>query len=225
MTGPEDNSADRPNWSRLLLRLGLILLVVYVLHLLIDWATAQAAALGSMPLMLSLLALVLLTYAIVMAVPFAPAIEIGVSLLVLKGAAIAPFVFAATVLGLSLAFLAGRFVPHAWLHAILNDLRLVSASALLERIAPLDQEARLALLKDRLPRWLLPLAGRGRYLLVALLLNLPGNALIGGGGGIAFIAGLSRLYPTGATLLVMALAVLPVPLTVWLNGGDVLRPE
>lgn len=225
MTAPGEKDSSGPNWPRLILRLGVILLAVYLLHLLIDWATAKTEAIGNMPLMLGLLAVVLLTYAILMAIPFAPGIEIGLSLLILKGAAIAPFVFLATVSGLSLAFLAGRFIPYAWLHAILYDLRLMSACALLERIAPLDQQARLSLLKDRLPSWLRPLAGHGRYLLVALLLNLPGNALIGGGGGIAFIAGLSRLYPTGTTLLVMALAVLPVPLAVWLYGGEILRME
>lgn len=222
MTGQGDEPADGPNWPRLILRVGAIFLAVYLLHLLIDWATAQAEAVGNMPLMLGLMLLLLVTYTILMAIPFAPGIEIGISLLILKGAAIAPFVFLATVTGLALAFLAGRFIPYAWLHAILYDLRLMSACALLERIAPLDQEARLSLLKDRLPPRLHPLAGGGRYVLVALLLNLPGNALIGGGGGIAFIAGLSRLYPTGPTLLVMTLAVLPVPMAVWLYGADIL---
>lgn len=224
MTGQGDEPADGPNWPRLILRVGAIFLAVYLLHLLIDWATAQAEAVGNMPLMLGLMLLLLVTYTILMAIPFAPGIEIGISLLILKGAAIAPFVFLATVMGLALAFLAGRFIPYAWLHAILYDLRLMSACALLERIAPLDQEARLSLLKDRLPPRLHPLAGGGRYVLVALLLNLPGNALIGGGGGIAFIAGLSRLYPTGPTPLVMTLAVLPVPMAVWLYGADIL-PE
>lgn len=222
MTDPGQDRRIGPNWSRLLARLGVVLVAVYLLHLLIDWSTEKVAAADSMPLMLGLLAVLLLTYAILMAIPFAPGIEIGISLLVLKGAAIAPFVFGSTVLGLSLAFLAGRFIPYTWLHSILYDLRLMSACALLERIAPLDHEARIALLRERLPSWLRPLAGGGRYVLVALLLNLPGNALIGGGGGIAFIAGLSRLYPTGITLMVMACAVFPVPLAVWLYGTDVL---
>ena len=211
------------SWLRLFLRLGLIFLAVYLLHLLIDWSTAKVAAVGSMPLMLGLLALLLLTYAILMAIPFAPGIEIGISLLILKGAEIAPFVFLATFLGLTLAFLAGRFIPYAWLHALLYDMRLMSACDLLERIAPLDREERLSLLRDRLPHWLRPLVGGGRYILLAVLLNLPGNALIGGGGGIAFISGLSRLYPTGITLIVIALAILPVPLSVWLYGSQVLQ--
>ena len=160
-----------------------------------------------------------------LAIPYVPGIEIGISLLVLRGAEVAPFVFSATVLGLTTAFLAGRFLPYAWLHAFFYDMRLMSACRLLEHVAPLDREARLALLGERLPTWLRPLLGSGRYLVLACLLNLPGNALLGGGGGIAFIAGLSRLYGITATLVVMALAVLPVPFGVWLYGSGFLEGD
>lgn len=211
------------NWARVALRLALLAGLVWGAHLLIGWATGKIEASGNMPLMIGLLALLLLAYATLMAIPFAPGIEIGISLLILRGAEIAPFVYAATVSGLALAFLAGRFVPSAWLYQVFCDLRLMSACRLLERIAPLDHEARLALLTERLPLWAHPVLGLGRYLLLAVLLNVPGNSLLGGGGGLAFIAGLSRLYRTSATIAVIALAVLPVPLSVWLYGSGILR--
>lgn len=223
MIMPADDLRQPSGWRRLALRLGLILLAAYLLHLLLDWAMAQAQATGNMPLMLGFLTLLLVVYAVLLAIPYVPGIEIGIGLLAFQGAEVAPFVYLGTVLGLSAAFLAGRFLPYAWLHSVFFDLRLTSACRLLERIAPLDLEARLALLGGQLPSWLRPLLGHGRYLVLACLLNMPGNALLGGGGGLAFIAGLSRLYGTAATLAVMALAVLPVPLWVWLYGAGFLE--
>lgn len=206
----------------LAIRLAGIVAFVLALHTLIGWVTEVTEGTGNKPLMLGLLSLLLLSYVLLMATPFAPGIEIGISLLILRGAEIAPFVYLATVTGLVLAFLAGRYMPYAWLHAIFYDLRLMSACRLLENTAPLDQEQRLNLLRERLPGWLGPVTGGGRYLMLAVLLNLPGNFVIGGGGGLAFLAGFSRLYGSTATLLTMAAAVLPVPLWVWLYGSDVL---
>ena len=208
---------------RLAKRIAVIAIAVYVLHRLIGWATSVTEASGSMPLMLGLLALLLLTYALLMAIPFAPGIEIGVSLLVLRGAEIAPFVYGATLGGLTLAFLAGRYVPYAWLHGLFWDLRIMSACRLLERLAPLKREERLTLLREHIPGSLQSLTGNGRYLMLAALLNLPGNAILGGGGGLAFIAGLSRVYTTSVTIAVMAAAVLPVPLLVWVYGSGFLE--
>jgi hypothetical protein len=48
--------------------------------------------------------------------------------------------------------------------------------------------------------------------MIAIMLNLPGNALIGGGGGIGLIAGMSRLYPFPKFILLVSLAVTPLPL-------------
>lgn len=210
-------------WGRLAVRGAIAVVAVLALHNLIGWATAKSEASGNMPLMLGLLALLLFSYALLMAVPFAPGIEIGISLLVLHGAEIAPFVYLATVSGLMLSFLVGRFMPHAWLHSFFRDLHLSAACSLLDRIAPLDSQARLDLLRERLPNWLGPTLGHARYVMLAALLNLPGNGLIGGGGGLAFVAGFSRLFRPTATLATVALAVLPMPLLVWLYGSGVLE--
>ena len=45
-----------------------------------------------------------------------------------------------------------------------------------------------------------------------LPLHIPGNALVGGGGGIALLAGLSGLFAPLPTILAFAVAVSPVPL-------------
>jgi len=210
---------------RLGARILVIVIAVFAIHLMTNWAAeqAEAEAAGSDGLMLGVLSALLLAYAILIAIPFMPGIEIGISLLFLKGASIAPLVYAATVLGLALALLAGRFMPYAWLHGFLADLRLRRASKLVERLAPMSREERLEHLAKRAPRWLRPLVRTGRYLLLAVLLNVPGNSVIGGGGGIAFIAGFSRLFRPGVAILVIALAVLPVPLTVWIAGTENLN--
>lgn len=208
---------------RLGLRILVIVAVVYAIHLMMNWATARAGAAGRDGLMLGVLTALLLAYALLIAIPFMPGIEIGISLLILKGASIAPLVYAATVMGLSLALLAGRFTPYTWLHGLLADLRLRRASNLVEHLAPMSREERLEHLAERAPHWLRPMVRTGRYLLLAVLLNLPGNSVIGGGGGIAFIAGFSRLFRPSIAILVIALAVSWVPLIVWIYGTDALQ--
>ncbi len=222
--GSEDITLP-PLWLgaiRLAAKLAVIAAAAYGIHLIMDWATTLAA--GNENLMIGVLTALLLAYALLIAVPFMPGIEIGISLLLLKGAAIAPLVYGATVLGLLLAFAAGRSLPHTWLHGVLADLRLKRACLLVDRLAPMSHEERLAHLSARAPRWLQPLIGPWRYPLLAVLINIPGNAVIGGGGGIAFTAGFSRLFRPGWTALTVALAVLPVPLTVWLTGSTRLLP-
>ncbi len=54
-----------------------------------------------------------------------------------------------------------------------------------------------------------------RYLLFALLINMPGNSLLGGGGGIALVSGFARLYRWPWFVLTVALASLPIPLLVF----------
>ena len=92
---------------------------------------------------------------------------------------------------------------------------MTSAAALVEGALDQPPEARLKRLQAALPdKWAGPLL-RFRYVALALLINLPGNGLLGGGGGICLMTGLSRMFRRGATLLTIALAVLPVPLVVW----------
>jgi len=61
-----------------------------------------------------------------------------------------------------------------------------------------------------------PLVLRGllryRYVALAVAINTPGNVILGGGGGLALMAGLSRLFSPLPFLLTVLIAVLPVPL-------------
>ncbi|WP_347311879.1 hypothetical protein [Defluviimonas sp. SAOS-178_SWC] len=209
--------------GRLLLRLGALALVVWLVHLLIGWTMTEADALKSdarsMPA-LALVALLLVAYALLIALPFVPGAELGITLMMVEGAAIAPFIWAATLSGLALAYGVGSLLPDPMLRRFLADLGLRRAADLVATLQPLDRAARLDFLGARLPRRLSPLVRGQRYVLLALLINLPGNTLLGGGGGILLIAGVSRLFSLAATLLTIAIAVAPVPILVfWLGEG------
>ena len=222
MTGP-------PPWGRVALRMGLRLAVILGIavgvSLLLDWAmymtdhlpTAQA---GRMRLLL--IAGALLIYTVLMATPFVPGIEIGLALLMLRGPDIAPLVFLATVMGLTLAYLVGCRLPLTVIRRFFFDLRMRRVVAMIDQVAPLGPEARLAALSARLPSWADLPVRRLRYLVLALVLNLPGNAVLGGGGGLALMAGLSGLFRPLPTLITIALAVAPVPLILWVWGDTVM---
>ena len=53
---------------------------------------------------------------------------------------------------------------------------------------------------------------------MAIAVNTPGNSIIGGGGGIMILAGLSGLFSPLSTFLTVIIAVSPVPLAVIFLG-------
>ena len=161
-------------------------------------------------------------YTFLLAVPFVPGAEIGIGLMVMLGPRIALLVYLCTVAGLGLAFLLGRMVPLSVLATVSQDVKLERTSRLLREIEPMSKQQRLALLVDRAPKRFIPLLLRYRYLALAVALNIPGNYLIGGGGGIALFAGVSRLYSVSGYLLTIVLSVAPVPLAVFFFGTDLL---
>jgi len=146
------------------------------------------------------------------AIPFVPGAEVGFALLFIFGAQVAPLVYLAMVTALLLAFLLGRLVPLTAAARFLGFLGLQHARALVLDMAARDRADILPLLASNAPARLIPLLLRHRYLAILLLLNLPGNSLLGGGGGLAFVAGFSRVFSFPAYLLTVLLAVAPIPL-------------
>ena len=208
---------------KIALRIAVVLAIAWCVHQLADWAMRESTTMAAdNTLNIGLIAALLLAYALLIAVPFVPGVELGLSLLLLEGPVAAPWVWLATVGGLALAYGAGLMLPAARIAAGLRDIRQNRAAALVDEVAPLNTQGRIDLLCKRLPGWLAPLALRHRYVLLGLLINIPGNALIGGGGGIGMIAGLSRIYAPLPTLLTFAIAVSPVPLLFWIYGVPVL---
>lgn len=160
-----------------------------------------------------------IAFIILLAIPFVPGAEIGLAMLTLFGAEIAPIVYIATITGLMLAFMIGRFLPTATLVRALRFARLKRAAATVKASADLPMEERLTRLMEGGSPRTLRLATRFRYAAVLVAINLPGNFLIGGGGGIAMMAGMSGLFRPLQFLLAVAIAVAPMPLAVMIFGA------
>jgi hypothetical protein len=157
-------------------------------------------------------------YVGLLALPFVPGAEIGIAMLAAFGSGIAPLIYVATVASMMLAFTIGRFLPIGALEALLSLLRMRRAAALVARAAPLSREERLAMLLDGQSKRTVKLGLRYRYIALALAVNTPGNSIIGGGGGIMMIAGLSGIFSPLTTFLTIVIAVSPVPLAVMFLG-------
>lgn len=155
-----------------------------------------------------------LVYIVFLAVPFVPGAEIGLAMLLVFGPRLSFLVYVSTVVALTLAYLVGRSLPVDLAARAFGLVGLAKARDFVKRLAPLSAEQRMDLLVRDSPARLVPYLVRHRYLALAVLLNLPGNVLLGGGGGIALVAGMTRLFPFPAYLLTVALAVAPVPLVV-----------
>jgi hypothetical protein len=151
-------------------------------------------------------------YVVLMALPFMPGIEIGLMLMAMLGVGGIVLVYLCTVLALSLSFLAGRLFPPRHVARALGWMRLERARRLVTELEPLSAEERFRFLARSTPSRIVPFLLRHRYLVLAVLFNVPGNAIIGGGGGIALIAGMSRLFPIPKYVLLVCLAITPVPL-------------
>jgi hypothetical protein len=157
-------------------------------------------------------------YVGLLALPFVPGAEIGIGLLAGFGAAIAPLIYVCTVAAMMLAFTIGRFLPITALERLLWVLRLRRAADLVARAAPLSEDARVAMLLEGQSKRIVPLALRYRYVAMAVAVNTPGNSIIGGGGGIMIVAGLSGIFTPLSTFVTVVIAVSPVPLAVMFLG-------
>jgi len=157
-------------------------------------------------------------YVGLLAMPFVPGAEIGIALLAGFGAAIAPLIYVCTVAAMMLAFAVGRFLPISALERVLQVLRMRRAAELVARAAPLSKGERVAMLLEGQSKRVLHLALQYRYVAMAVAVNTPGNSIIGGGGGIMIIAGLSGIFTPLSTFLTVILAVSPVPLAVIFLG-------
>lgn len=163
-----------------------------------------------------------IVYAVVMAIPFVPGVEIGLSLIGMLGPPIVFLVYVSTVAGLSLSFVVGRIISLKRLINLFDAFQLKRASGLVAALEPMSREERLAFLVSKAPNRLVPVLLRHRYLLLAILFNVPGNFLIGGGGGIAMMAGISGLYSTLGFFVTVLIAVSPLPLAILILGKAVL---
>lgn len=161
-------------------------------------------------------------YSVLLAIPYVPGVEIGLAIIAILGPKIVLLVYLCTLFGLSAGFAFGRLVSQQGLIAFLDELNLHRTCVVLRDIEPMQMQERLAYLVRNAPSRFAPALLRHRHLTLAVALNLPGNFLIGGGGGIALIAGVSRLYSVSGFIATIALATAPVPLAILVLGPQVL---
>lgn len=221
MLNSDDSRSEPPRLTRYL-KFTLVICIIVALNFGSSWL-AQQINFQIFPrhdsmLNTAILVLVLL-YVLLMAIPFMPGIEIGLALMLMLGSKGALLVYLCTIAALSISFIVGRVLPPGPVYRFLTWLHLNKASALVRKIEPLNQQERLKILNEKVPPQLALLLIRYRYLSIAAILNLPGNGLLGGGGGIALIVGMSKIIPFYAFVLLLIVAIAPVPLWFLLYGG------
>lgn len=167
------------------------------------------------PLTIGLLALV---YAIALGVPFVPGMELGLLIMAVFGPLGALVAYVATIGGLSAAYAIGRMLPEPVIARMLERFAISvpreGASFAMDDMLAGSRLGRTA------PAGLAAFLRNYRYLTLALCLNLPGNSIVGGGGGLALLCGLSRQFRWRAFVLTVAVATSPVPMLVALGWLD-----
>ena len=219
------HSVVRRRW-RMLFRVGLVIGLVVCINLFARWLGHQLeieVRPSNDQMIHGIIIISLVVYTVLIAIPFVPSVEVGWGLMLLLGADLAPLVYLFTVVGLSASYIVGRLIPESRLQTFLEEFSLTRASQLVGKLKTLDTEQRLSLLLARAPAKFIPTLVRHRYLAVAVALNIPGNTVIGGGGGISLVAGMSRLFGFCRFVLTLAVAVAPVPLLIVIFGTDMLR--
>ncbi len=170
------------------------------------------------PALHRLIMIAISVYVVLMTLPFVPGVEIGLGMMATFGPNIAPLVYGATVLALSLAFLTGRLVPQQTIIRAFETVRLNRTASLLKNLQTLSTEERLDFILQNSSYRITPYLVRYRFLAVMIALNIPGNAVVGGGGGICLVAGFCRLFSFPGFLVSVAIAVAPVPVLVFFTG-------
>ena len=220
MSGVDPASASTPK-LKLILKISLVIGFLLLIHfggsLVVERINFQLWP-EHEHLMITVVWLAIAVYVLWMAMPFVPGIELGLALMVMLGYKGVILVYGCTLLSLSLSFAIGRLIPLSAFSRFLGWLHLRKARDLVLQLAPMSSVAKLDFLLKTAPSRIAPFLLKHRFFMIAIILNLPGNALIGGGGGIGLIAGMSRLYPFPKYLLLVSLAITPLPL-LFLAGG------
>ena len=222
MTKSESPPDQGSAWLVILFRFALVALAIVLLNIGTAWVI-ERLEIQVWPQHMEIVDRVVLTgvilYICLMALPFLPGVEIGLALMMMLGTKGIALVYVCTLIALAIAFGLGRVFPTHLLVSLLRWLQLTRAEALLRSFDAIPPEERLQFLADKASTRVGSALLKHRYLLLALLLNLPGNVVIGGGGGIAMMAGMSRLYSFPNYLLLIAVAILPGPVLVVLSNA------
>lgn len=144
-------------------------------------------------------------YALILAIPFMPGIELGLLLMLMFGEPGILAAYGGTVIGLLIPYLLGRTLPEALLNKFfLKKFASSNSSNSLGNPSNIFN----SLINHRFVKRVL----KCRAFTLAIAFNLPCNSLIGGGGSIAIAAGAQRFVSLGTYCLIIVLATLPIPL-------------
>ena len=159
-----------------------------------------------------------LVYALALAMPFVPGVELGLLIMAVFGPIGALVAYAATIGGLSVAHALGRLLPERVVVRMLERFGISAGQdGALSQMQRMVGQGRLRrIVPARLGAWVL----EHRYVCLAMSLNFPGNSVVGGGGGLALLCGLTKRFDWRAFLATVAIATSPVPILVlagWLD--------
>lgn len=207
--------------SKTILKIFLVICLIVIGNVIVRWFTEQLdleLKPSNEATVHKIIIASMIAYTILIAIPFVPGVEIGLAVIMILGPKIVALVYLCTLIGLSLSFMIGRFIPERVLVNLLRDIRLNKASNLLASLEGLDAQNRLKTMLQKSPKKFVPVLLKHRYIALMLAINLPGNTVIGGGGGISLMAGLSRLFRLPVFILAVAVAISPASIA-WLVFG------
>ncbi|PTY38515.1 hypothetical protein BGP77_12475 [Saccharospirillum sp. MSK14-1] len=152
-------------------------------------------------------------YALALAIPFVPAVEMGWMVMAALGTPGIVAIWMATPVGLLVAFVLGQN---------LRDWPVIQR--LQQRLDEAFQSADDDRIRSRLLRFSERYLVAHPYWVLVVLVNLPGNWMIGGGGGIGLLAGASGLYHPVRFFLILfpATGVVSVAMLLGIYGRTVL---
>lgn len=200
---------------------GIFLVVVLSLNTAGAWLAGQAN-MQIWPEHLTVIELMWLamavTYIVLMTMPFVPGIEIGLVLMMMLGDGGILLIYLATQLSLSISFWLGHLIPAEKLARAISFVGMNKAAALLIRSQNVACDQRGQWLgqhfNSRIGRWLM----NHQSTALAIAINLPGNAIVGGAGGIGMLVGSTGVICYRRYALVMAIATAPLPLALAIFG-------
>lgn len=151
------------------------------------------------------LALTSLVYTVLLAIPFVPGVELGWAIIGVFGRAGIIVAWLSTVVGLSISFTLATWLRDRPLLSRINASRLRLTET---------PTAELSVLRRAL-QYGVCFYVKHPYVFLFLTLNLPGNWVIGGGGGIAAMTGLAPGVRYWLFLPTVAVATGVLPLMLW----------
>lgn len=158
--------------------------------------------------------ILVLIYLVCMILPFMPAIELGVVLLAMLDIQGVILLYGITVIALSISYTIGRLIPVQVLKRLFQYLHFYKASDLLSPGGERDEKEQINLFLEHAPKRFIPFLLRHRYGVFGVVINTPGNIILGGAGGIAMMSGVSHLFNFKTFVFTVLVAVSPLPLFV-----------